>query len=181
LVKGDILNEVFQVDGCETLGFGVAFVPEVSRKISDRIELWSKGKRPIEWACVLTGNIKTSENGQAFVVVEDAIDLPSYGLSREHGISICLDDVAKIAEKYFIVGFLHSHPSENLTPSANDLAIALYIETAILSRPILHAIISPSGRWLVWSFSKCRDCPNSFFALLKSESSRKVVQDGRRY
>jgi hypothetical protein len=180
LVKGDILTGVFQVNGCETLGFGVAFVPEVSRKISDRIELWSKGKRRIEWACVLIGNIRTSESGQAFVLVEDAIDLPSYGLSREHGISICLDDIARISEKYFIVGFLHSHPSENLTPSANDLAIALYIETAILSRPIFHAIVSPSGRWLVWSLTKCRNCPNSFFALLRSESSRKVCQDERR-
>jgi proteasome lid subunit RPN8/RPN11 len=177
LARGDILTEITQIDGCQTLGFGVAFIPEVNKKISDKIELWSKGKRAKEWACVLTGQMKFGKGGEALIVIEDAIDLPSYGLSMEHGISICLDDVAKIAEKYFVAGFLHSHPSENLTPSANDLAIALYIETAILSRPILHAIVSPSGRWLVWSFSKCRDCPNSFFALLRSEGSRKACQD----
>jgi proteasome lid subunit RPN8/RPN11 len=177
LTRGDPLVEVTKVDGCQTLGFGVAVLPEVSKKTDDRVELWSKGERPEEWAGVYTGNISVSESGEVLLIVDDLIELPSYGLHREHGISICLEHIRKIADNRTILGFVHSHTSEDLTPSANDLAISLYIETAILQRPILHAIVSPNGRWLVFSLKKCHGCPNSFFELLKSEGS-KVKHDG---
>lgn len=147
----------------------VAILPEVSDKIEERIRLWSKSERPVEWACCLIGNI-AAKGDEAFLVIKDFLELPAYNLNREHGIAVCLNDIKRIAEKYFIVGILHSHPSEDLMPSANDIAMAIYVDI-LLSRPILHIIASPNGEKLILSFDKCHECQNSFFNIITSKRS----------
>lgn len=171
-----LLTEVVQINGYETLCFPVLIDPEVDKRLRERIELWSRGK-PVEWACALIGRT-VSKSGETLVTVEDFVDLVAYNVHRKHGIAISLEDLKRVAERYSVVGLLHTH-AKNLEPSANDIAIALYAEM-MSSNPLIHVIAS-SKEWLVFSFEKCWKCPNSFFSLLKSrEDSRKVHRDERR-
>lgn len=144
----------------------IALMPEVAKKIQERIDLWSKGQQSIEWACVGTGKVLV-EGDEDIPLITDFYELPAWNLNRQHGYTICLDDIAKIGEKNFILTDIHSHPSGNLFPSSGDLATFIYTDL-LLGRPVLHIIASPNGEKLIISFAKCWECPNSFFKLIKS-------------
>lgn len=145
----------------------IAVLPEVDRKIQERIRLWSKSKRPVKWACVLTGEVQFDE-GALVSVVDNFFELPAFSLNEEHGLAFCLDDVKRIAEKHYIVAMLQMHPSNEVFPSSSDLAIALYTDL-LLSRPILHIFASPKGEKLILTFEKCHECEHSFFKLFRDE------------
>jgi len=144
----------------------LAVLPEIDRKIQERIKLWSKNPQPTEWACVLTGSIIV-EGDDDKPLVTDFYELPAWNLgSRQQAYTICLDDIAKIGERNFILALLHSHPSGNLFPSSGDLATFLYTDL-LLGRPILYVIASPNGEKRILSFTKCWECENSLFKLIQ--------------
>ena len=126
----------------------------------------------MDWACALIGKKVVGEDGKALLVIEDFIDIIA---SHRDGVAVSLDDLARIAEKYSVVGLLTTHHGST-EPSANDIAIALYAE--IMSpNPLIYVIASPK-EWLVFSFEKCRKCPNSFLSLLNSrKNSGEVIKD----
>lgn len=151
----------------------IPFEPGVWHRIHDRVELWSESKNPMEWACVLISQPKV-EKDKAIVPVVDFIELPVWELSRSRGLSFLIDDVIKIAEKKFVAGVLHSHPSGDLTPSSSDWATFIYLD-AILGRPLLYLIISPKKKKpLIINFKACHECPNSFLNLLKQLKQKEV-------
>lgn len=138
---------------------------EVERRIDERIKLWSKDKK--EWACVLTGYLGT-ERENAIPVVTDFFEISN--LKTNGGLMINLQDILRIAENHFTIALLHSHPSNDLTPSPSDIATFIYTEILLKENkknPILYIIASPNGERLILSFAKCWECPNSFFKLIK--------------
>jgi len=157
----------------------IALTPEVARKTQERIDLWSKGQRGVEWACVCTGKVLAEGDGE-IPLITDFYELPAWNLNRQHGYTICLDDIARIGEKNFILTFLHSHPSGNLFPSSGDMATFIYTDL-LLGRPILHIIASPNGEKLIISFAKCWECPNSFFKLIRSSQKHPMSGGEKRW
>ncbi|MGQ9468684.1 MAG: Mov34/MPN/PAD-1 family protein [Nitrososphaerales archaeon] len=164
--KEELWSHYKQTLGCFIYQGKIAVMPEVDRKIKERIKLWSRSPQPTEWACVLTGKI-SAEGGEGIPLVTDFYELPAWNLgSGQHAYTICLDDIAKIAEKNFVLALLHSHPSGNIFPSSGDVATFLYTDL-LLGRPIFYIITSPSGEKLILSFVKCWSCEHSFFRLIK--------------
>jgi hypothetical protein len=160
--------------GIETLGLAILFAAQVNERLCERIKLWCNGKHA-KWACALIGKTIVGEDGKVLLVIEDFIDLIAYNVHSENGVAVCLEDLARIAEKYSVVGLLHTDHG-SLEPSANDIAIALYAEI-MSSNPLIHVIASPK-QWLVFSFENCWKCTNSFFSLLKSrKNSGEVIKD----
>ncbi len=144
----------------------IPFEPEIWSKIQDRIDIWSNSKNPVEWACLLISKPKV-EKDKAIAPIVDFIELPMWHLSRNRGLTFLIDDVVRIAKEKFVVGLLHTHPNGDLTPSSSDWATFTYLD-AILGRPLLYIIISPSKpKPLIIHFGRCHECPNSFFNLFK--------------
>jgi len=154
----------------------IAVMPEVAKKTQERIDLWSKGQQSVEWACVGVGKM-LAERDEDIPLITDFYELPAWNLNRQHGYTICLDDIAKIGEKNLILTDLHSHPSGNLFPSSGDIATFLYTDL-LLGRPILHIIASPNGEKLILSFAKCWECENSFLKLI--QGMRKTNSGGEK-
>ena len=144
----------------------IAVLPEVDRKIQERIRLWSKSERTVKWACVLTGEARFEEE-TLIPLVDNFFELPAFGLNEEHGLAFCLDDIRRIAENHYVIAMLQMNPS-NVFPTSSDLAVALYVDL-LLSRPILHIFTSPGGQKLILTFEKCHECEHSFFKLFQYE------------
>jgi len=146
----------------------IAVLPDIEKKIQERIELWSKNPQPVEWACVLIGSL--TPDGTP--LVKDFLELPAYNLNREHGLTVNLDDIARIAEKKFALAVLHTHPSHNLMPSSTDFATFLFTDV-LVGRPLLYILASPSGDKLILSFAKCWECKDSLFKLIQGVRKQK--------
>jgi len=140
-------------------------MPDVEKKIRERIELWSSGEHGLEWGGVGTGKVLVNGD-EDLPLITDFYELPAFNLNRHQSYTICLDDIAKIGEKNLILALLHSHPSGNLFPSSSDLATFLYTDI-LLGRPILYIIASPNGEKLILSFAKCWECENSFLKIIQ--------------
>ena len=142
----------------------IKVVEEVERKISERIKFWSKYKK--SWTCLLLGHLSYEAN-EAIPVITDFFEIQN--LTFEEGLAFNLQDVLRVAENYFVVAILCAHPSEDLTPSASEFAFFLYLELLFQlnnKNPIFYIIASPSGKKLIFSFTSCRRCSNSFFKIL---------------
>lgn len=142
----------------------------VAEAIEERIKLWSEKDPKIEWACLLCGSY-TANGKEAMPFVTGYIELPAWNLNREHSLAINLNDILRISEEHHVLALLHSHPSGQLMPSAQDLATFLYCE-ALLGRPLLYIIASPDGQKLILSFLKCHECENSFLEAIAAVQGR---------
>lgn len=150
----------------------IALASQLEKKIEERLFLWSKSSMPVEWACVLIGAIRL-DGEEEVPIVEDFFELPAFNLNREHGLVINLNDIARIAEKFYVIGLYHSHPSGDLMPSPSDIATFLYTDI-LIGRPLLYIIASPGGSKLILSFASCHSCPNSFFKLITEIRKKEV-------
>jgi len=141
----------------------IPFETKTWNKILERIQMWSKDRQnPIEWCCVLIGKPKEVDGKNTFAVT-DFYELPVFNLSRRQGLSIVLEDVLRIAEKYWVIGLLHTHPDGDLFPSSADFATFLYCDV-LMKRSLVYIIASPDGRTEIYTFARCHQCPlNSFF------------------
>lgn len=142
----------------------IAVLPDVNEKIQERITLWSNSKPPSEWSCVGTGKLLLKDD-DVIPLVQDFYELPAWNLNRQHGYTVCLDDIARIAQEHFVIALIHSHPSGNLFPSSGDLATFLYADL-LIERPLVYIIAGPDGSKLILSFAKCWGCKDSFFKLI---------------
>lgn len=141
-----------------------AVLPKVYKKIKERIEIWSKSEKPIEWVCVLTGETRL-EDGNLITVADDFYEIPVYNLNRKHGLSLWLGDVKRISMKKHVVAMLHSHTNNDLRPSPSDMATFLNIDL-LLDRSIPQIIANPKGETFIFTFKNCHNCKNSFFKLI---------------
>jgi proteasome lid subunit RPN8/RPN11 len=141
-------------------------LPNVEEAIEERIRLWSDKDPKVEWAAVLCGSYR-AEGEQLMPLVTSFVELPSWNLSREHSLAINLNDIARIAEQHHVLALLHSHPSGEIFPSAQDIATFIYCDI-LLGRPLLYVIATPKGEKLILSFEKCHRCPSSFLRVMKS-------------
>lgn len=146
----------------------IAVLPEINKKIQERITLWSNNKPPSEWSCVGTGKLLLQED-DALPLIQDFYELPAWNLNRQHGYTICLDDIARIAQDHLVLTLIHSHPSGKLFPSSGDIATFLYTDL-LLGRPLIYIIAGPNGSKLILSFGKCWECQDSFFNLIRKMS-----------
>jgi|GEM_PF-5718439 len=149
----------------------IAVVPSVEEKINELIRLWSDKDPKMEWGCCLYGSY-TANRGEAIPLVTGFVELPAWNLNRGNSLSINLDDIVRIAEEYDVIALLHSHPTGQLFPSAQDLATFLYTDL-LLDRPLLYIIASPDGKKLILTFEKCHACKYSFLKAMAVASAIK--------
>jgi len=132
---------------------GISCDRRTYERIMDRVKLWTEGRNPVEWACVLTGGVIKMVKGEPHQVVDDFYELPIYDVTRRQNyLSILVEDILRIhAIKKHIVGLVHTHPSGDLKPSTFDMYLFMHLDLQI-GRPLKYVIFNPEGEHEVFDF-----------------------------